>query len=253
MRNTHDEDVTFINGVDVKKAIKIYKKSVYDGEQICKYYKAEEAWYSCYSAFQDSLKNRNMDYEKLAELLGKYLKSWGMNRNSFINDRYDIHIHAIEILMKEDYQDLNNLTCNSFDVNEKRLKNLITELSEYYTYKREIYREKKIKSDISPVLISKVILGTLACTPAYDSIFPKGLKRLDIHPMYFGINSLRSVAEKFKNIHFDEEDRVIAENSKDYKYPDMKLIDMCCWIIGDDKKKTTGANEVVYFLLSGLE
>lgn len=54
---------------------------------------------------------------------------------------------------------------------------------------------------ISETLLSKILLGTLACAPAYNEFLKEGLKKANISQLSFSEKSLeRIVEENIKNI-----------------------------------------------------
>jgi len=67
---------------------------------------AEEAWIKCYKAFG---KNSNRNDEDLAKVLDHYLRAWGMYRNSFINNRPEVHLPAIRIIRNGNYWNLKEI------------------------------------------------------------------------------------------------------------------------------------------------
>ncbi|WP_299547424.1 hypothetical protein [Seonamhaeicola sp.] len=178
-------------------------------------YQRYNSWCHCYDAF-GKLTNSN----NLALHLGFYLASWGMYRGSsnLLQKDYLVHIDAVKIIKSFDY-----LSCfNGKDVIRDNLADileLINQLSEYY----------KNEHDISPTdtLISKIVLGTLGCLPAFDRLFIDGVKSEK--------QSFKTLKSKSLNRLFD-----FVENTKELEilkhkynqYPVMKLVDMYFWQIG---------------------
>lgn len=90
---------------------------------------------------------------------------------------------------------------------------------------REIYNNKKIKK-ISDILVTKILLGTLACTPAYDTNFSKGINKYKKRTGTPNPYSMKILSD-FYNENKDTLNNLLIEFEKDdVKYPQMKLLDM---------------------------
>ncbi|MGF1558811.1 MAG: hypothetical protein ACFCUL_06960 [Flavobacteriaceae bacterium] len=177
------------------------------------------SWNHCFEAF-GTLKD-----EKLLSLhLGFYLASWGMYRGSskLLERDFLVHLDAVEIIKNH-----KDLRCNSKHEVSLRdvdtIRRLIKELSAYY---------KNIHS-VTPTdtLISKIILGTLGCLPAFDRFFLDGVKE---HGYDF-----KSLNEKSLISLFDFSDKNkdnLGMIQKKYPlYPLMKLVDMYFWQVGFER------------------
>lgn len=177
------------------------------------------SWNHCFEAF-GTLKD-----EKLLSLnLGFYLASWGMYRGSskLLERDYLVHVDAIKII-----KSYGHLCCNA--KREVRLqdvasiRNIIQELSYYYQNKHGVTP--------TDTLISKIILGTLGCLPAFDRFFLDGVKELGY--------DFKSLKEKSLVRLFDftneNKDELTAIQKLHPQYPLMKLIDMYFWQIGFEK------------------
>ena len=213
-----------------------YFNCVAEEENCCKYRTEEEAWVNCYREFN---KNSKSSEEDLAKSLDHYLRAWGMYRNSFINNNPRVHLSVIRILCNGNYWDLKGINCSGVIANKDKIKNLINVVSVEYIKQRSIVKHNKIDSPISPILVSKVLLGTLGCVPAYDSNFTKGLEACGIRPKTFGINSVVAVAEAF----MDYESELVSlgmdneyAGTEFFSYPCMKIIDSGLWYIGKESE-----------------
>lgn len=104
----------------------------------------------------------------------------------------------------------------------------------------EIYRPFKNsekKTEMSSTLISKIMLGTLGCVPAYDTLFDKGLELLGVKPRSFGKDNLVQLINILnENADVFEEYRKRIGKYTGVKYPDMKLLDMVIWRKGNVKE-----------------
>ena len=104
----------------------------------------------------------------------------------------------------------------------------------------EQIKEKNVKNELSDTLITKILMGTFGCVPAYDRYFIQGVKSQKITTGVFNIHSLLKLADFYeKNKEKFEKTR---KNLKvyDLPYPQMKLLDMGFWQIGFDNDKKKG-------------
>lgn len=174
------------------------------------------SWNHCFVAF-DTLQD-----EKLLSLhLGFYLASWGMYRGSskLLERDYLVHVEAVKIIMN-----YSHLRCSSkYEVcfeDVPAILKLISELSDYY----------KDKHNVTPTdtLISKIILGTLGCLPAFDRFFIDGVKQENY---YFKTLKKKSLEKLFL---FQEQNQLeLNKIQKDNpEYPIMKIVDMYFWQLG---------------------
>lgn len=212
-----------------KLDIDIIKK--YFGDQQTDHTDRNFAWNNCYKIFKTE-----KDNETLALHLGFYLASWGMYRGSsgLLQKNHLVHVGAVEILKKEEYQKINGLISNDIVDSIMQLKK---ELVDYYSaisYKKGI---KALKVSATDTLISKIMLGTLACVPAYDRYFIDGLKYYGLKKKDFKKESLIEL-EGFINENISEikKSQELAFKKTGFQYPIMKIIDMYFWQIGLDEE-----------------
>ena len=206
------------------------------------------SWVHCYRTFYDYFHRDTLndeDYDYLALHLGFYLASWGMYRaSSFILQRdYKIHVEVVKILFN--YKELQGITCEELlkPNNHKKLSKLSVSISDSYLVHYKKVRNEQKKSSrantVSDTLITKVLMGTLGCSPAYDRHFKAGLKKLEINPYSFNCK-----AESLKPlIAFYKENENVLEpirnsNTNIYfhdniEYPQMKLLDLIFWTYGN--------------------
>lgn len=102
-----------------------------------------------------------------------------------------------------------------------------------YTTKRMSVKESN--SDISYILITKVLLGTMGCVPAYDRYFKKGVSNYKITSQMFGMHSILKLSEYYKDNEAElEQARNRISKTRHVEYPQMKILDMAFWQLGYD-------------------
>lgn len=220
---------------DVKSAVEKYTE-----DNIAKHADREKAWEICYSQFYFARQMKSYDYDYLSLHLSSYLASWGMFRNSFLlNTNYKIHTKAVKLIMQREYDSLCGIRCADYAGEMDKLKKLIDDLKDYYTRSRnDIYKldDKNTNCDISDTLVSKVLLGTLACVPAYDRYGVNGMSIDKISPIKLSIESIESIIGRFENIEFDKLEVSYADESVKTPYPQMKIVDMYYFAKGYQKE-----------------
>ncbi len=141
-----------------------------------------------------------------------------------------VHRGAVDIILREEYY---VLRCNdNQDVclqDIGRILKLRNKLIEYYSQIEYIkFGEENMQCvSATDTLISKVMLGTLACVPAYDQNFKRGLREHNLTPRIFNQNSL-AILFSFVEGHHDEITQaqdLIVQQTNQY-YPIMKILDI---------------------------
>lgn len=103
---------------------------------------------------------------------------------------------------------------------------------EYYDVIRKSVKEQEVKKQLSDTLITKILMGTLGCVPAYDRYFIAGIKAQGVAIGNYNINSI------LKLVDFYEENADRLEPVRkgmliyDLLYLQMKMLDMGFWQIG---------------------
>ena len=188
-----------------------------------------KSWEHCYNAFD----NKNESNNNLSLNLGFYLASWGMYRGSsgLLWKDYKIHNEAVEIIKK--HYHLRSKTFANLPTNDEVLT-AFKELKDFYS--KLSYNNGKVQKSISATdtLVSKILLGSLGCLPAFDRYFNVGL----FDKEYSVINkaSLEIVWNQAKEMRpqIESIQNWIIEKTGIY-YPSMKVIDMYYWQIGFEK------------------
>lgn len=193
-----------------------------------------KSWDHCFKAFGLSEKD-----DRLALELGFYLASWGMYRGSggLLQKNHLIHKGAVDIIFSDKSLNLRCDEPNEVDINDiDYILALKGELSKYYGFIR-FNRGNGKTSQISPTdtLLSKVMLGTLGCVPAYDRYFIDGLKEKGMRCYRFNTDSLLELFQ-FTDRNRNEIEEVQQTIRKKFQchYPIMKIVDMYFWQIGYD-------------------
>ena len=188
-------------------------------------------------------------YDFITLHLYAYLASWGMLRNSFLLHKdYLFNKPVVEILCKSKYS---RLVCfDPFAQNANNdlnliMDHLIEEIKNYYESKTYIDPDTGNEKDIDHVtdtLISKIILGTLGCVPAYDQFFIKGLRKYNedykLKPKIMksfkkeSLEALINFAKANKKEIEDACDKLNITCGVKGLYTPMKVIDMYFWELG---------------------
>lgn len=202
------------------------------------------SWEHCYKCFYDARKTKNPDYDYLSLNLAFYLASWGMYRGSsfLLQKDYKIHIPVVKEILDSQYNPLFGLECIELrkDENQKLLKRLNAFMKIYYDDVRDTVKEKEIQNDISSTLITKILMGTLGCVPAYDRYFIEGVKDQKITTGNYNIYSLLKLVDFYENNRIKLEEVRNSLTVYSLQYPQMKLLDMGFWQIGFEKDLKKG-------------
>jgi len=212
------------------------------------------SWEHCYLHFQN---NRHKKDEAAVDLmalnLGFYLASLGMMRgSSFLSQLdYKVHIPIIDMLIKKEYESLSEMEIEKMDIELviKLKKEIAKGYNAHYMQVRnyEELKKKELARDenwagASDVLVTKILLGTHCCTPAYDQYYMDGIKKYfkdenkpDKVAQQFGMNSLKGIIDFYKqNMEQFEAVRntIFFDGTNNEPYPPMKIIDMAFWELG---------------------
>ena len=176
------------------------------------------------------LEHRENDDKKdyLALNLYSYLASWGMLRNSFLMQKdYKFLIPVVDILCKKKYETIidYNPFCDEGNDKPKLIFEAGEEIKKYFLgqtfYEEKTHALMKIKN-VSDTLLTKILLGTLSCIPAYDRYVKEGLSKHNI-VQKFNAQSIREIRSFAKA----NKDDIMSYLSKlNELYTPMKIIDM---------------------------
>lgn len=196
------------------------------------------SWEHCYSHFIKARKSKEVDYDYLSLQLAFYLASWGMYRGSsfLLQKDYKVHIPVVEELLKNKYDALAGIDCIGLkdDSNQKLLQDINSFLGQYYDKIRREVKEQKLKNQLSVTLITKILMGTLGCVPAYDRYFIAGIKKQKVATGTYSLNSIKQLVDFYENNSTQLEPVREKMKVEEMLYPQMKLLDMGFWQVGFD-------------------
>ena len=197
------------------------------------------SWEHCYRVFRDARTDPSPDYDYLSLHLAFYLASWGMYRGScfILQKDYKVHTPIVEEILKPEYDCLFGLACTDVRNDDvwAQLKKLYDNIDFYFDQIRKEVAGREVASPVSPILITKILMGTLGCVPAYDRFFVDGIKKYKVTTQEYSRKSVRKLA-KFYEAHNDRlEEARRGMRTEDLVYPQMKLLDMGFWQIGFEK------------------
>ncbi|MCX5645973.1 MAG: hypothetical protein NTZ17_15030 [Phycisphaerae bacterium] len=152
----------------------------------------EWSWGHCYTFFQNyrdwNEKQRRADRELAPLHLGFYLASWGMFRGSglLIQKDYTIYGAIIDRLLADRYKELWNADFfQDLFTSKNRISpdnaqvglvfDLVDQIRKYVDGLPVTGNPGRPVPRCTDTIVTKILLGTLACTPAYDQYFPVGL------------------------------------------------------------------------------
>ena len=197
------------------------------------------SWEHCYRVFRDARTDPSPDYDYLSLHLAFYLASWGMYRGScFIFQKdYKVHTPIVEKILKPEYDCLFGIAC--VDLREPEVQDRLEELNNYIADDFHPIRDqvagREIESPVSQVLITKILMGTLGCVPAYDRFFEEGARYLGLEKKTYHEKSLLELADIYEEHNDRLEEARRGMRVGDLIYPQMKLLDMGFWQVGFER------------------
>ena len=202
-----------------------------------------KSWEHCYSAFArykyKEINDADLDF--LCLHLSFYLASWGMYRGSsfLLQKDYRVHDIAIRELLRDEYINLWAVKCEDYintSDNVSRLFSLTRILKDIYSDIRISANNsinRQIPSQpISDTLITKILMGTLGCVPAYDRYFNDGVKKCGVASALYNSKSIQNLSKYYIENSQEFEEWRSAISDQGVEYPQMKILDMCFWQIG---------------------
>ncbi len=204
---------------------------------------SSRSWEHCYSVFykarQKQISDDDIDFLSLH--LAFYLASWGMYRGSsfLLQKDYQTHKPVVREILLKKYDPLFGIKCSEFKdlKNRELLKDIEIYLKDFFNPIRASVKKKTIHNDISEILITKILIGTLGCVPAYDRYFVESIRKHKITSGTYSVESIRKLAAFYEEN--EKEFEAIRVNMKvgDMPYPQMKVLDMGFWNMAFDAEK----------------
>ena len=197
------------------------------------------SWEHCYRVFRDARTDPSPDYDYLSLHLAFYLASWGMYRGSsfLLQKDYKVHAPIVEEILKPECDCLFGFACTDLRKSEVQmvLKTVYDNIADHFGPMRDQAAGREVASPVSPVLITKILMGTLGCVPAYDRFFEEGARHLGLKKKSYNEDSLLELADIYEEHNDRLEEARRAMQIDDLSYPQMKLLDMGFWQIGFEK------------------
>ncbi len=149
-----------------------------------------------------------------------------MYRGSSFLTRKDYTVHAGAIVILLGYRDLKRLPVAG--LRDEEIRNRVIKLGDAL---KEHY--DGVAADVSSRSAAKVMLGTLACCPAYDRYFMVCERELGVKKRGFGGRSLADLGEICdQNADALAGFRESLGGTAGHRCPDMKALDLLLWYIG---------------------
>ena len=194
------------------------------------------SWEHCYRVFRDARTDPSPDCDYLSLHLAFYLASWGMYRGSsfLLQKDYRVLVPIIEKILKSEYDCLFGVACADLRESEvqDRLEKLYKCIAKYFGPIRDEVAGRKVASSVSPVLITKILMGTLGCVPAYDRFFQDGVATYKVTTQEYSLESVLRLVDFYEEHNDRLEEARCGMQTDDLTYPQMKLLDMGFWQIG---------------------
>ena len=197
------------------------------------------SWEHCYCVFRDVRTDPSPDYDYLSLHLAFYLASWGMYRGSsfLLQKDYKVLTPVVEEVLKPEYDCLFGVACADLRKLEvqKRFAKLYEDIVEYFDPIRDEVAGREVPTPVSPVLITKILMGTLGCVPAYDRFLVDGIKKYKVTTQEYSLDSVIRLVDFYEEHNDRLEEARRGMQSDDLIYPQMKLLDMGLWQVGFER------------------
>ncbi len=192
-----------------------------------------KSWEHCYSHFiEDDKASSNVDVSCLH--LSFYLASWGMYRGSsfLLWKDYRIHKAVVEKLLK--FRHFQRLDFSSIDDTDlEKIIGLAEWIKNWYSENIKTINGESKSANATDTLVTKIMLGTIGCIPAYDRYFINGMRQSGIRYSKLSQKNLKAVSEYYQKNEpeFIKAQKFISKKCN-FSYPAMKLVDMYFWETG---------------------
>ena len=203
------------------------------------------SWEHCYRVFRDARTDPSPDCDYLSLHLAFYLASWGMYRGSsfLLQKDYKVLVPIVEEILKPEYDCLFGLACADLRKSEvqEMLETVYDYIANHFGPMRDQVAGREVATPVSPVLITKILMGTLGCVPAYDRFFQDGVATYKVTTQEYSRNSLLKLVDFYEEHNDRLEEARRGMRVGDLTYPQMKLLDMGFWQVGFERDTKTGA------------
>ena len=197
------------------------------------------SWEHCYRVFRDARTDPSPDCDYLSLHLAFYLASWGMYRGSsfLLQKDYRVLVPIVEKILKSEYDCLFGVACADLRESEvqDRLEKLYKCIAKYFGPIRDEIAGRKVASSVSPVLITKILMGPLGCVPAYDRFFQDGVATYKVTTREYSPESVLRLVDFYEEHNDRLEEARRGMRVGDLIYPQMKVLDMGFWQVGFEK------------------
>ena len=194
------------------------------------------SWEHCYSYFIKGRSSKEIDYDYLSLQLAFYLASWGMYRGSsfLLQKDYKVHIPVVKELLSKKYDALAGIECIDFrkESNQRLLQDIDLFLEQYYDKIRREVKAQELKNQLSFTLITKILMGTLGCVPAYERYFVAGIKNQKVATGSYNLKSIMQLVDFYEKNSIRLEQVREKMKVEGMPYPQMKILDMGFWQVG---------------------
>jgi len=191
------------------------------------------SWEHCHSYFRQ----RTAVNEDTACLqLAFYLASWGMYRGSsfLLWKDYLIHKEIVRGILDPKYDALWNVDYGGIQRSGTELSllfDLIKWIRDWYVSNVTSVNGTKRKVNVSDTLVTKILLGTIGCIPAYDRFLILGMRHKGLSFSSLNTKNYWQLIEFYRE-NKNDFDAARTEISSASSYPIMKIVDMYFWNIG---------------------
>lgn len=197
------------------------------------------SWEHCYRVFRDARTDPSPDCDYLSLHLAFYLASWGMYRGSsfLLQKDYKVLVPIVEKILKPENDCLFGLACTDVRNSDvwEQLKKLSDDIAYCFRPIRNEVAGRVVEYPVSPVLITKILMGTLGCVPAYDRFFQDGVATYKVTTQEYSPNSVLKLVDFYEEHNDRLEEARRGMRVGDLTYPQMKLLDMGFWQVGFEK------------------
>ena len=202
----------------------------YMGAYLSSSYSRNYSYDYCHDVFVKNRKSAAVpataDY--LALNLYMFLASWGMTSRGklLMRSNYKLLVDAVKIVCDEKYDWLVDVDIYAPGFNSVKYIDDVMQLKDEL---RKAIHKTGCSYKYGDTLLSKIILATLGCVPAYDQRVKKSMSALDITASFSrgGLNDLLN----FANVYKSNIKAAMAKYSGKtlVPYSPMKYIDMALW------------------------